>query len=137
MQTWKQAEKDFEKHFDHYGKGAFVFRFTDTAMAKAVAGKGAFVPPQPADYFVLVEGQFFFAEVKSTTDQTSFHFSNIRKGQIAASRRITAAGGVYLFFIKSEELNQWYSVPAQVIHTTLRQKKSMTWNELEAYKYDL
>lgn len=137
MHDWKSAEKDFEDHFDRYGKGAFVFRFTDTAMAKAIAGSGAFIPPQPADYLVLVEGQLFFAEVKSTVDRTSFHFSNIRKGQIAASRRITAAGGVYLFFIKSQELDQWYCVPAQVIHTTLRQKKSMTWNELEPYKYDL
>ena len=135
MQKWKQAEKDFEGFFAQYGKGAAVFRLTDTAAAKATGGKGAFVAAQPSDYICVVDGQWFFAEVKSTTDRTSFHFSNIRKGQIAASRRTVAAGGTYLFFVKSEELEQWYCIPASVIHTTLRAKKSMTWNELEPYKY--
>ena len=137
MQRWKQAEKDFEDHFTKYGKRAFVFRLTDTATAKATAGKHAFVVAQPSDYIVVVEGEGFFAEVKSTVDTTSFHFSNIQKAQIAASRRITAAGGTYLFFIKSEELDQWFCVPAAVVHTTLRQKKSMSWKELEQYTYDL
>lgn len=137
MQKWKQAEKDFEDHFGQYGKGAYVGRLTDTASAKAIAGKKAFVAAQPADYIVTLKGQTFFAEVKSTVDQTSFHFNNIRKGQIAASRRITTAGGTYLFFIKSEELEQWFCVPAVVIHTTLRSKKSMTWHELKDYEYDL
>lgn len=137
MQTWKQAEKDFEAHFSKWGKRAFVFRLTDTAAAKAIAGKKAFVAAQPSDYLVVVDGEVLFAEVKSTVDTNSFHFSNIRKAQIAASRRITAAGGTYLFFVKSEELDRWFAVPAAVIHTTLRTKKSMTWKELEPYTYVL
>jgi len=137
MQTWKQAEKDFESHFNQYGKGAFVARLTDTAAAKAIAGKKAFVAAQPSDFLVVVEGMTFFAEVKSTVDRNSFHFNNIRKGQIAASRRVSSAGGTYLFFVKSEAHDQWYSVPGAVVHTTLRAKKSMTWAELEPYKYDI
>lgn len=136
MVKWKQAEKDFEGSFAHLGKGAAVFRLTDTAAAKATGGKGAFVAAQPADYICVVNGQWFFAEVKSTTDVGHFHFSNIRKGQIAASRRTVAAGGLYFFFVKSEELDQWFCLPAQVVHTTLREKKSMTWKQLEQYKYD-
>ena len=134
MQHWKKAEKDFEASFAQYGKEAAVFRLTDTAMAKA--NGGGFVAAQPADYIVVLKGQWFFAEVKSTKDPKAFHFNNIRKGQIAASRRTVAAGGTYLFFVKSEELNQWFCIPAHVVHTTLRQKKSMTWNELEPYQYD-
>lgn len=137
MQNWKKAEKDFEGHFEQYGKGAYVHRMSDTAMAKAVAGKKAFIAAQPCDYLVTVEEKTFYAEVKSSQDETSFHFSNIQKGQINASRRVVAAGGIYLFFIKSEVLEQWFCVPAVIIHTTLRAKKSMTWNELEPYKYDL
>lgn len=134
---WKQAEKDFEGFFAKYGKEASVFRLTDTAAAKATGGKGAFVAAQPADYICVVEGQWFFAEVKSTKDTNSFHFANIRKGQIAAARRTIAAGGAYLFFVKAEEYDQWYCIPGPVITNTLRQKKSMTWTELEPYKYDV
>lgn len=132
-QPWKRAENDFETFFASYGKKASVFRLTDTAMAKATGG--GFVATQPSDYICIVDGQWFFAEVKSTKDPNSFHFSNIRKGQIAASRRTVAAGGLYFFFVKAEVDNQWYCIPAQVVHTTLRQKKSMTWAELKDYKY--
>lgn len=134
IKTWKDVEKAFESFFDHYGKEAAVFRLSDTAMAKA--NGGGFVAAQPSDYIVLLQGQWFFAEVKSSQDQRAFHFKNIRKGQIAASRRTVAAGGTYLFFVYSFELEQWYCVPAQIVHTTLRQKKSMTWQELEAFRYD-
>lgn len=137
MQDWKKAEKDFEDHFSQYGKAAFVGRLTDTASAKAIAGKRAFVAAQPSDYIVTVEGQTFYAEVKSTKDERSFHFSNIRKGQLTASRRVVKARGVYLFFVKSEYHGQWYCVPAQKIHEVFRQKKHLTWIELEEYKYDL
>ncbi len=134
---WRQAEHDFEDSFDRYGKQAWCFRLSDTAAAKAIAGNKAFTVAQPSDYIVVVNGQVIFAEVKSTVDKTTFHFSNLRKTQVAASRRITAAGGTYLFFVKSEELEQWYAIPAAVVHTTLREKKSMTWLELEPYQYDL
>jgi len=133
MLKWKQAEKDFEGFFKPLGKDAAVFRLSDTAAAKATGG--GFVAPQPSDYICVVKGETFLAEVKSTEDKKSFHFSNIRKGQIAASRRSAAAGGTYLFFIKSEELGQWYCLPAEVVFETLRAKKSMTWNELEPFKY--
>jgi penicillin-binding protein-related factor A (putative recombinase) len=131
--AWKLAEKSFEGFFASYGKEAAVFRLSDTAMSKATGG--GFVAAQPSDYICVVKGQWFFAEVKSTKDKNAFHFSNIRKGQIAASRRTVAAGGAYLFFVKSEELEQWYCIPGPVVHDTLRAKKSMTWNELEPYKY--
>lgn len=137
MQNWKKAEKDFEGHFAQHGKGAFVHRLTDTATAKATAGNRAFIVKQPSDYHVVVGGQSFYAEVKSSSDRTSFHFSNVQKGQLAASRRIEAAGGAYFFFIKSEERNQWFRLPATVIHTTLREKKSLRWDQMEAYKYEI
>lgn len=137
MQLWKQAEKDFEDAFDQYGKGVFVHRLSDTAQAKATAGKKAFVVAQPSDYLVTLNGVTFFAEVKSTTDPTTFHFANIRKQQLAKSRQIVMAGGTYLFFIKSEELNQWFCVPAAIIHAVDRTKKSMSWLELEPYKHAL
>lgn len=135
MQYWKQAEKDFEDSFKPHGKKAYVARLSDTATAKATGG--GFVAAQPADYIVTLNGDWFYAEVKSTKDEKAFHFSNIRKGQIAASRRTVAANGVYLFFVYSVHLDQWHCLPAELVHTTLRQKKSLTWQELEPYRYAL
>lgn len=135
MLKWKQAEIDFKESFDRYGKDAYVHRFTDTATAKATSGAGAFVAAQPSDFLVTLSGSSFYAEVKSTIDPTTFHYSNVRKGQWAAARMITRAGGLYFFFLKSEHLGQWYCVPAAVLinHT----KKSIEWTELEPYKHDL
>jgi penicillin-binding protein-related factor A (putative recombinase) len=138
MQPWKIAEKNFEAHFEQYGKEAAVFRLTDTATAKATAGRHAFIVAQPSDYMVIVKGDTFFAEVKSTSDDRAFHFGNIQKKQIASSRRIVKAGGSYLFFIKALSLDQWYCVPAQVIHNTIANNtKHLKCAQLEEYKFVL
>lgn len=133
--VWKTAEADFSRHFDKYGKGAFVHRLSDTAAAKATSGKRAFVVAQPSDFIVTADGHTFYAEVKSSQDETTFHFDNIRKAQLAASRRVIKANGVYLFFLKSEHLNQWFCVPAHVVHEIMLVKKSARWAELESYLY--
>lgn len=93
------------------------------------------IAAQPSDYVVTLNGEVFFAEVKSTSDELTFHFSNIRRGQWNASRRITRAGGKYLFFIKSLHWDQWYCVPAQVLHAN--PTKSMRWTQLKDYTYEL
>ena len=135
MVTWKEAERRFVDSFDKLGKRAFVFRFQDTATAKALNGRGAFTTAQPSDFLVVSEGQMFFAEVKSSQDKTSFHFNNIQARQIAAARRVVAAGGNYLFFIMNRVTERWYAVPALVIHQHPR--KHMTWVELEDYTVEL
>lgn len=133
--TWKTAEEQFVDHFESRGKGAFVHRLSDTAAAKAIAGKRAFTVAQPSDFIVTIPDGTFYAEVKSTKDAEAFHFSNIRKGQMAASRRIVKAGGLYFFFIKSIFDQLWFCVPAQAVHDAT--KKHLTWQELEPYKYDM
>lgn len=112
-----------------------MHRLSDTAAAKAIAGGRAFTVAQPSDFIVTVPEGTFYAEVKSTKDQEAFHFSNIRKGQLAASRRVVKAGGLYFFFIKNVIEMQWYCVPAQVIHQ--HPVKHMTWQDLEPYKTEL
>lgn len=136
MQTWKHSEKAFEAAFDKYGKAAFVCRLPDTAQVKRLAGPKAFIPPQPSDYILTLNGEMMYAEVKSTKDADAFHFSNIQKGQMAASRRQVAAGGVYLFFIHSLARAQWFCVPAELIHATMATKKHLTWDELAPFPWD-
>lgn len=134
MLPWKKAEHDFEDFFLDAGKDVYVHRLPDTAVAKATGGKGGFIAAQPADYVVTLKGETFYAEVKSTIDEKTFHFSNIRKQQMAASRRIIRAGGKYLFFIKSLEWDRWYCLCASVLHN--HPTKSMTWEQLKAYEYE-
>lgn len=133
--SWKSAEEEFVDSFDKLGKKAFVHRLSDTAAAKAVAGSRAFTVAQPSDFIITVPDGTYYAEVKSTKDAEAFHFSNIRKGQLAASRRVIAAGGLYFFFIKSLLDRQWYCVPAAIVHAA--PLKHLTWSELTPYKVTL
>lgn len=139
MLSWKEAEKVFEGSFKAHGKRAAVFRLPDTAVVKALAGPKAFLPAQPADYIVVCDGEMYFAEVKTTTDRDAFHFSNIQKEQMASSRRAVAAGGIFLFFIHSGAHNQWFCVPAQLIHQTMlvEKRKHLKWSEIGKYRYEL
>lgn len=137
MQDWKHSEKDFEDSFEKHGKAVFVHRLTDTAVAKAISGSGAFVAAQPSDYLVTLNGLTFFAEVKSTVEVNSFPFSNIQKKQMASSRRIIAAGGAYFFYIHARALDLWFKIPAGVIHEIAKVKKSATWIEVEQYVHVL
>tara|TARA_R110002072_G_scaffold26966_17_gene88471 strand:+ start:2652 stop:3086 length:435 start_codon:yes stop_codon:yes gene_type:complete len=132
---WKQAEKDFESFMNARGKKAYVHRLTDTAQAKATGGKKAFVVNQPSDYLGVLDGNTFFGEVKSSANPTSFPYSNIKKTQLAHARRIIAAGGSYLFFIKSFVLDKWYIVPAQVVINN-KTSKSSKWTALAQYEWD-
>ncbi len=131
---WKQAEKEFEGFFKALGKKAYFHRLTDTAAAKATGGKQAFVVAQPSDYVGVLQSVTFFGEVKSSTNPTSFPYSNIKKNQLAQARRIIMAGGHYLFFIKSYALDKWYLVPAQVVINN-QTSKSSKWTDLEPYEW--
>ena len=135
MQQWKQVEKEFEAIFTAKGKKAFVHRVTDTAAAKATSGKKAFVKAQPSDYIVTDNGLTYFAEVKSSEHVTSFPHSNIQKFQLASARRITTAGGVYIFFLKNLNTGTWYCVPAEVIIAS--EKASTRWEDIEPYRWNL
>ena len=132
---WKQAESDFESFMNARGKKAYVHRLTDTAQAKATGGKKAFVVNQPSDYLGVLDGLTFFGEVKSSTNRTSFPYSNIKKTQLAHARRIIMAGGSYLFFIKSYALDKWYIVPAQFIINN-KTSKSSKWTDLAPYEWN-
>lgn len=134
MQNWKDVENEFIAFFTVYGKDACIVRLTDTAAAKAVGGKRAFVQAQPSDFLLTFKGVTHYVEVKSTKSETSFPFGNIQKGQWAASRKIVGAQGSYLFFIKNLNTVQWYIVPAEVLHAQ-RPAKSIKWTLLEDYKW--
>lgn len=134
MTSWKAAENEFVSFFTGYGKEACVIRLPDTAAAKAVGGKNSFVAAQPSDFLLTLKGVTHYAEVKSSSNQVSFSFGGIQKGQWNMSRKIVRAGGSYLFFIKNQVSQQWYLIPAAVLHN--HPKKSIKWKEIETYKWN-
>lgn len=130
---WKLAELFFEAHWKQFGKKAWVHRFTDAAQAIGMNGAKTIAPAQPSDYFVVHNGESFFAEVKYSSDSTGFHHSNIRPKQMACARMSVPAGGTYLFFIKSKVTGKWYCVPAFVI--TTHTSKTHHWADLAQYEW--
>lgn len=133
MKDWKKTEVEFVDAFKPLGKRAYVARLADTAAAKATGGKEAILQAQPSDFLLTVDGDTHYAEVKSSTNKTSFPFSNIKRGQWIASRRVVGAGGSYLFFIKNLVTKVWYVVPALVLHK--HNRKSIKWAEIEDYQW--
>lgn len=137
--TWQGAQDEFEARFtDRYGKRAFVCWLADTALAKGIRGKSALALPQPSDAIVTLNGHTWYAEVKSSENPVSFPFGDIRPSQWAASVRQVAAGGEYLFYLKSLATGLWFAVPAQVFHEIRAGGvKSAKWADLHPYQFAL
>lgn len=136
MKDWQQAQKDFEDHWIQFGKKAWVHRFSDTAQAIGMSGRGAVTAAQPSDYLVTHEGVTFFAEVKHSADPVSFAHSGIRPKQAACARMSIPAGALYFFFIKSKALGKWFCVPASVIYGNLK-SKSTRWADIQEFEWSI
>ena len=134
MEAWKKAENDFKNAFSALGKEAVVLRFSDAAEAKVLNGKFAKARAQASDFLVVVRGETFFAEVKSSEEKVSFPHSNIRPHQWARSKQIMLAGGRYFFFVKAEAYGVWYRIPAEILHAS--ERKSTRWSDIERYSWD-
>lgn len=132
---WQNAQKQFESFWPLKSHHCYAFEDTREAMG-ASGSRKVFTKARPSDYLVTAEGITFFAEVKSSQDEVSFSLNNIRKAQWQCSIQITYAGGNYDFFIRREQIGQWYRVPAKVMIETFKIKKSLKWTELEPYKWE-
>lgn len=129
MKSWIGAEEEFEAAF--VGKQHYCFKFHDARQAMGAGGsRRIFTTSHPSDYLVTSQGVTFYAEVKESEDAVSFAFGGIRKSQWSAAIQTIAAGGQYLFFIKSKATGVWYRVPAQVLIAVQKIKQSIKWVEL-------
>lgn len=133
VNTGQDAEKEFEQKLTlKYGKKVFIERLPDTKSIKGSI-KNGFIQGRPSDYILTIDGEMCYAEVKSCGDKTSFPFSNIRKDQWKAAIQQVAAGGVYLFFIKNTNTNQWFVVEARTILEKKKERNSIKWTELQTW----
>ena len=135
LPKWLDAQKEFESWFQT--KASFCFEFHDARVAKGTGGSNRiFTTSHPADYVVVDYGTMFYAEVKSSQNETSFPFDSIQKSQWSAAMRTVSAKGLYYFFIRSEVLKKWYRVPADVmLQLKAGEAKSVKWEYLKPLEY--
>lgn len=128
----KSAQDEWERFMKNiYGRHLHIHRITDSAEVRGMAGAG-FTKPQPADYVVTAGGEMYYAEIKSSSNPTSFPFKDITLGQKAAAKKQMAANGKYFFYVKNMVTERWYEVPASVIFYLMGQgQQSIKWSALE------
>ncbi len=115
---YKQAEADFASKV----KGK-AFRFNDTADARKL------LPPCPADFIVVDNGETYFAEVKASTHKVRFPKANLNnRSQKGSAKIITLEGGCYYYFIYSTHFKQWYKIP--YLEAMNKVGKEWDWNNL-------
>ena len=128
----KLAEHWFENSFKTLGKAVMLYPFEDYYQSKFKSGANAAAKAQPADYLLTETGSMGFAEVKSSLNNTSFPFADIRPLQWQFARKQTAAKGVYEFFILNLNTDIWYRINARFL---LEHKdtgaKSIKWSLLD------
>lgn len=134
------SEKEFERIMEQRMKDApkrlFVHRMTDTKSIKQIAGQKSFAKAAPSDYLVTLDGVMFYAEVKSTSEATSFKFSCFTPSQNLAMVKQVAAGGEYNVYVHHLPTDTWYEIPAyNIVVWKQNGFKSIKWDELEVFKW--
>jgi hypothetical protein len=88
--------------------------------------------PQPSDYTVGTDGQLMFVEVKSTSNETRFDYSQIEPGQRQAACISASIGTPYWFLIHSLRSNQWFQLSGEQFAADIKAgKKSRLFTELD------
>ena len=131
----KRAEERFEAYWKSLGKWAYCYRLPDAAdingLNKAKGRVRDFA--KPADYIITYNKMTIFAEVKSTQEKYRFKKSLIRPAQCAAAYQVTAAGGMYFFFIYTS-FNRVYAVPAPFVLNY--NGPSIPFTDLEQFRWE-
>lgn len=131
MPKWKSVQDAFASFWEGR-KTAYCFQFHDAREAMGAAGsRRVFTTAHPSDFLVTDKGEMYYAEVKSSENETSFPFSNIKKSQWNAAIRQTAAGGKYFFFLYANKRESWYKLDARFLLDIYHSgRKSVGWAEL-------
>lgn len=125
--------KGSERFFEQSVKG-LVFRLRDKAdMVGLNGGKNVATFGNPSDFFLLTPKSGYLAEVKSSSDKTSFSLSGFTPAQKTAIYKChkLGYGDKYRIYIHSLHLNQWYLITADDYMRTINEgKKSIKWKDL-------
>ena len=127
-----KAQDTFKRMMKH--KKAFVHRLPDPSDVAMIGGRRVKLPAQPADFVVCLKGKMFYAEVKSSANNTLFPLSAIRDSQMASAKATVAHKCIYLFYIYSAYNDLWYEVPAGfLLDLVTKGDKSIPWKDLDKF----
>lgn len=117
--TGKPSEKIFDDHFTFLGKKAYVHAFTDASEVNGM-NRGhrriMNVKAQPADRLVVLDGEMFLAEVKSSVSKDDrFDFKLLRITQGSAAAQALAAGGQYWVYYHHLSTDEWFRFPYSLV----------------------
>lgn len=126
----KSAEKAFVEAMEVTKR--WVHRFRDMKDVVGLnRGKKLSMFPCPSDFLIGDSEGLFLAEVKSTYNQTSFPFADVRPAQRAAAAHATSRGFPYFLFILNMNDGEWYVLPAtQFVEAIRAGRKSIPFKEL-------
>lgn len=136
--TGKSSEEIFEDFFADR-KDAYLERRTDLSDVRGLnpSIKGLKYPAQPSDYILTFRGATWYVEVKSSSNKTSFPFSQFEKAQWNAMTRVTAAGGHYLVYIHNVNTDVWYILTGKkILDLSSIGRKSVKWSDLDQAKFN-
>jgi hypothetical protein len=128
--TGKSAEVAFTDAMELTKR--WVHRFRDMKDVRGLnRGKSLAMFPCPSDYLIGGSEGLFLAEVKSTHNQTSFPFADIRPAQRAAAAHAASRGFPFYFFILNMNDGEWYTMSAtQFIEDMRAGRKSRPFKEM-------
>lgn len=128
----------WEKFSQAHPKDLFIHRVTDTKSIKSVAGQRSFAKAAPSDFILTWCGQMEYAEVKSTSEATSWSLSCFTPSQNTAMMKQIAAGGHYNVYVHHLPTDSWYKISAHIVKMWREAKlKSIKWKDLEQLKWKL
>ena len=117
---------------------AFVHRLPDPSDVAMIAGRRVKLPAQPADFVVCWKGEMFYAEIKSSANNTVFPLAGIRQSQRASAKETTLQNCIYIFYIYSAYNDLWYEVQAQfILDLIMNGSKSIPWKDLDNFIFDI
>ena len=129
----RNSGKPSEALFEENVSG-LVFRLRDKAdLVGLNKGKNVAAFGNPSDFIVVYPERACLAEVKSTTNRTSFSLSSFTAAQKAAIYKLhkRGLGKHYQIFIHSLDSDTWYLIDADTYMETIKSgKKSIKWKDL-------
>jgi penicillin-binding protein-related factor A (putative recombinase) len=128
--TGKPSEATFENNIE-----GTVFRLRDKAdLVGLNGGKNVAAFGNPSDYLIATRGGLYLAEVKSSSNMTSFSLSSFTPAQKSAISKFHKGGfgSLYRIYVHNLGSDQWYLLDADQFYTTvvLEKRKSIKWQDM-------
>lgn len=134
--TGKPSEAVF---VDRLGElGIHAERIFDAGALRGLNKRAIADFPRPADFLLFTPRGIRLAEVKSSSNATSFPFGNIERGQRKAATLTARAGAgswAYLFFLHNLTTHGWHIMTADTFVETIKDgRQSIKWADVPLWE---